>query len=177
MSDIIISSIIGAFATISVAIIARVWKSQKNDKQDLEGKVCPLPESIEQKVVSSEIVSQSTLKPRCCGLTHLQITDAIDKTMPYHRQQVHDGFVGQSVSWKVLLSSISPHGDSVIVTTSVPEGSGLLFCRSRREDCDHLMVAEEGTPLIVTGEIETISRYEFTLECCKYRIVGNECDG
>jgi len=104
------------------------------------------------------------------ALGYRQIAAAIDTAPPFQRDGIHQTFVGLQVKWLARLQSISRIGKGILASVNLVENDALVFCDVRPEDCVGIECAQEGSLVIVIGQIKRISTYEGALENCKITI-------
>lgn len=110
-------------------------------------------------------------QPPAASLTHKAITDAIEAVPPFQQKGVEESFRGIRVAWQAKLFGISRYGGDELSVTVILDDSHrtMVFCRTKLGACEGLTHAPTDSPVLVTGDIKSISLYESELENCKIR--------
>lgn len=155
-----IIAIIGAAATISVAIIAAVVELRKRKSEHSEP-----PQSLPKRVPSVPIKQSRSKKTRkshapSIGLSHKAIVDNIERVPPFQRDAVRKTFLGRRVCWVGKLGTMSRIREEDFHVSVHLEHHTLVFANARLQDLQGLEALEEGAPVEIVGTLERISRYE-----------------
>ncbi|MGD1083653.1 MAG: hypothetical protein ABSA47_02755 [Verrucomicrobiota bacterium] len=105
-------------------------------------------------------------------LTHEQIAAVIKAVPPLQQDGIAASYKGVRVVWRGKLSAATRTGDRVLILVSDILKKGLIFaCRAAPEDCVGLLVAPEGTDVIVHGNIEEVGEWSAKLSDCTFDIL------
>jgi len=102
-------------------------------------------------------------------LTHAEISRTIESAPPFHRDSIHDSFVGQTVSWTATLGRISSYREVATVYGTLP-GHCIASFKSPLENAKIFIASPEGTSFRVTGKIEYVDKYSAELSDCEFSI-------
>jgi len=162
-------AIIGAAGLLLAAVVPPLFKKKavKNPPQEV---AVEAPRNQSPQATHNRPEPEAPVARRKIGLSHKQISDAIEAVPPFQQEKIREDFIGRWVTWQTQLSGVYRVGDVVTVSAKIPEGDGVLFCDATPVACDGFIVAHAGTQFTVTGQIERISRYEARLKNCEFEI-------
>jgi hypothetical protein len=171
MSDAVTVALIGGVVTLLAALLAHQSRSRqaKADSQPTTARN-DQPERLTSEPNQGK--PQPEKPRRVTDLTHRQMSDTIEAVPPLQRDGIAASFVGAWVSWRGTLFAASRRGDNASVALDdICELGGLVHCTAPSSECDALLIAPEGTELIVKGRVTDIHQHEAHLENCAFEIV------
>ena len=201
MSDTVEAAIITAISVVLVAVIGIAFKSKKHqqpqpNKQDILSNVGSISDSVinvnSPQVTPQQIAVAANTKPQLSrtniieelmenlrkarpkvvtDLTHREVCDAIETAPPFHQDKIHESFIGKRITWQSKLRQIAHRKDSTIICADIPDGIGMLLCKSSPENGEVFISTAKGTSFKVTGEIIKISRNDVELDNCTFQVL------
>lgn len=201
MSDTVEAAIITAISVVLVAIIGIAFKSKKHpqaqpNKHDILSNVGSISGSVinvnSPQIPPLEVTSVTEKKPQptpqslvdvfleelkkerpkpITDLTHKEICDAIEAAPPFHQDTIRESFIGKRITLQSKLDQISHYKDSTTIYADIPDGVGILICKSSRENGEVFISTTKGTSFKAAGEIRKISRHNLELDNCTYQVL------
>jgi hypothetical protein len=169
MSDTVEAAIIGAIATLLAAAIGVIAVIAHNRKTHRQSHTVPKNDINIPVTIPNASHGMIESASRHAGLTHKQISDTIKAVPPLQRDGIAASFIGTYVSWRGKLYDASKHDDETSVSLSdVSEDGGLVHCHAKSRNCVDLLIARQGTELIVRGKIKDVYTHGATLEDCTF---------
>ena len=175
MSDPIIAAIITTSGGLAIWLLTHWRKTHPA--------IHPDPKNVTDDTITKPRQSHDSIVPVRSqqsrpgdSFSHREISDAIEAVPPFHRDSINSKFVGMRVSWRATIFSISHLRDKqVMVSVKIIGGDGcirddLVHCKAKPEDCAALILATEGTEIVVSGKIVKIELHGGQLDDCTFII-------